>query len=314
MLCLWQFCLEVAVHSMVDVLNASDAWNQQLSRLSNYKHREKPFFFKQSLSGISSIWKPLPPLAVFWTPVPSHERDAPALTAPTHIWHHSQYPLRSVWNTTVRFMIFIIPTTSLFIIFNTCRYASSLPGIFSYSYTRCSRSMALPTTFTSLHKRILLACSNTISCIVELMLEICCSLLCKGCVLLFSNPKFYYFKLKHFKTSILIINKMSGRDGRMVSASDSQPQYRGFESRQKPVGSSKPSRVGCGWRQWCLGSLSRKWVAGYRQRWHLYLDYQWRLEACERVYTPRGVKHVTDWTGLTGVIICTANNMYSALS
>ena len=32
---------------------------------------------------------------------------------------------------------------------------------------------------------------------------------------------------------------VSGCDGRMVSASDSQPKDRGFESRQKPVGSSK---------------------------------------------------------------------------
>ncbi len=88
----------------------------------------------------------------------------------------------------------------------------------------------------------------------------------------------------------------------MLSASDSQPQGRGFESRQKPVGSSKPSRVGCGWRQWCLGSLSRKWVPGYRQRWQLYLDYPWRLEACKRVYTPQGIEQVTDITGLPGII------------
>ncbi len=73
-------------------------------------------------------------------------------------------------------------------------------------------------------------------------------------------------------------HNMSGCDGRMVSASDSQPQDRGFESCQKPVGSSKLSRVGCGWRHWCLGSLSRKWVPGYRQRWQLYLDYPWHLE------------------------------------
>ncbi len=86
-----------------------------------------------------------------------------------------------------------------------------------------------------------------------------------------------------------------------------QPQDRGFESCQKPFGSSKkPSRVGYGWRQWCLGSLSRKWVPGYRQRWQLYLDYPWRLEACEGVYTPRGVEQVTNVTGLPGVIICKA--------
>ncbi len=71
-----------------------------------------------------------------------------------------------------------------------------------------------------------------------------------------------------------------GCDGRMVSASDPQPLDRGFESRQKPVGSSKPSRVGCGWRQWCLGSLSHKWVPGYRQRWQLYLDYPKRVSGC----------------------------------
>ncbi len=32
----------------------------------------------------------------------------------------------------------------------------------------------------------------------------------------------------------------------------------------------------------------------------------WRLEASERVYTPRGVERVTEWTGLPGVIICKA--------
>ncbi len=35
-----------------------------------------------------------------------------------------------------------------------------------------------------------------------------------------------------------------------------------------------------------IGSLSRKWVPGYRQRWQLYLDYPWRLEARKWVYTP----------------------------
>ncbi len=40
----------------------------------------------------------------------------------------------------------------------------------------------------------------------------------------------------------------------------------------------KPSRMGYGWEQWCLGSLSRKWVPGYRQICQLYLDYPWRLE------------------------------------
>ncbi len=42
---------------------------------------------------------------------------------------------------------------------------------------------------------------------------------------------------------------------------DSQPQYRGFkwiESRTSQLAHQKPSRVGYGWRQWCLGSLSRK--------------------------------------------------------
>ncbi len=94
-----------------------------------------------------------------------------------------------------------------------------------------------------------------------------------------------------------------------VRTSDSQSQDHGFKSRQKPVGSSKPSRVGYGWRQWCLGSLSCKWVPGYsmyRQRLQLYLDYPWHLEACERVYTPQGVEQVMDVTGLPGVIICKA--------
>ncbi len=125
-------------------------------------------------------------------------------------------------------------------------------------------------------------------------------------------------KIKEYLLLFLILNRQKELnilssfviillcDGRMVSASDSQPQDRAFESRQKPVGSSKPSHVGYGWRQWCLGSLSHKWVPGYRQRWQLYLDYPWRLEACERVYTPRGVEQVMDVTGLPGIIICKA--------
>ena len=64
---------------------------------------------------------------------------------------------------------------------------------------------------------------------------------------------------------------------------------------------AKPSRVGYGWRQWCLGSLSRKWVPGDRQRWQLY-NYPWRLEACKRLYTPQGVEQVTDITGVPGII------------
>ncbi len=92
----------------------------------------------------------------------------------------------------------------------------------------------------------------------------------------------------------------------MVSASDSQPQDRGFESRRSHLAHHKPSRLGYGWRQWCLGSLCRKWVPGDRQKWQLYLDYLWRLEACKRVYTPHGVDQVTDVTGLPGVIICKA--------
>ncbi len=88
------------------------------------------------------------------------------------------------------------------------------------------------------------------------------------------------------------------------------PNYNivGSSPAKKPVGSSKPSHVGYGWRQWCLGWLSCKWVPGYRQRWKLYLDYPWHLEVCEQVciYTPRGVEQVTDVTGLPGVIICKA--------
>ncbi len=92
----------------------------------------------------------------------------------------------------------------------------------------------------------------------------------------------------------------------MVSASDSQPQDRGLESRQIQSAHQKPSRMGYGWQQWGLGSLSRKWVPGYRQRWKLYLDYPWRLEACKRVYAPQEVEQVTDITGLPWVIICKA--------
>ncbi len=43
-------------------------------------------------------------------------------------------------------------------------------------------------------------------------------------------------------------------------------------------------------------------VPGYRPRWQLYLDYPWRLEAGNRVYTPQGVEQVTDITGLPGII------------
>ncbi len=96
---------------------------------------------------------------------------------------------------------------------------------------------------------------------------------------------------------------MLGCNDRMVSKSDSQPQDRGFESRQNQLAHQKPSRVGYRWRQWCLASLSRKWVPGYRQRWQLYLDYPWCLEACKQVYTPQGVERVMDVTGLPGVII-----------
>ncbi len=78
--------------------------------------------------------------------------------------------------------------------------------------------------------------------------------------------------------------------------------------RQNQLSHQKPSRVGYGWRQRCLGSLSRKWVPGYRQRWQLYLDYPCRLEVCKRVYTgtPQGVEQVMDVTGLPGVMICKA--------
>ncbi len=75
---------------------------------------------------------------------------------------------------------------------------------------------------------------------------------------------------------------LSGCDGRIVTVSDSQPHNRGFESRRKQLARRKPSRVSYGLRQWCLGSLSHKCVPGHRQRWQLYLDYPWRLEACIR--------------------------------
>ncbi len=74
----------------------------------------------------------------------------------------------------------------------------------------------------------------------------------------------------------------------------------------KPLGWSNPFRVGHGWRQLCLSSLSLKWVPGNRQRWQLYLDYAWLLEACKRVYSPRGVEQVVDVTSLPGVMICKA--------
>ncbi len=94
--------------------------------------------------------------------------------------------------------------------------------------------------------------------------------------------------------------------GEWLARRTPQPQDRGFESCQNQLAHQKPSRVGYGWWQWCLCSLSRKWVPGYRQRWQLYLDYQWRLEACKWVYTPQGVEQVMDITGLPGIIICKA--------
>ncbi len=96
---------------------------------------------------------------------------------------------------------------------------------------------------------------------------------------------------------------LSGRDGRMVSASDSQPQGRGFESCVIQVAHQKLSRVGYGWWHWCLGPLRHKGVSGDRQRWQLYLDYLWCLEAYKRVYTPQWVEQVMDVTGVSGVII-----------
>ena len=99
-----------------------------------------------------------------------------------------------------------------------------------------------------------------------------------------------FAKLGH----MLLVNSnrkpLSGCDGQMVSVSDSQPQDCGFESRQSQSAHQKPSRVGYGWWQWCLGSLSRKWLPAERQRWQLYLlDYPWRLEVCKWVYAPQGV-------------------------
>ncbi len=73
--------------------------------------------------------------------------------------------------------------------------------------------------------------------------------------------------------SNLFIGLLSHCDYQMVRAPDSQPQDRGFKSRQNQLTHQKPSRVVYGWWQWCLSSLNHKWVYGYRQRWQLYLDY-----------------------------------------
>ena len=46
----------------------------------------------------------------------------------------------------------------------------------------------------------------------------------------------------------------------MVSASACQPQDHGFESCKSQLASHKLPRMGYGWWQWCLSSLSCKWV------------------------------------------------------
>ncbi len=93
----------------------------------------------------------------------------------------------------------------------------------------------------------------------------------------------------------------------MVSASDSQPQDRGFESRQsQSAHQNRPAWATGGDNGASVHSTVNEYLALDRDGNALYLDYPWRLEACERVYTPRGVEQVTDVTGLPGVIICKA--------
>ncbi len=85
-----------------------------------------------------------------------------------------------------------------------------------------------------------------------------------------------------------------------------QPQARGFESRRSHLPKRKPSHVGYGWRQWCIGSLSRTWVPGNRQRWQLYSITRGALKRVSGCIPPRGVEQVMDITGLPGIIICKA--------
>ncbi len=94
--------------------------------------------------------------------------------------------------------------------------------------------------------------------------------------------------LVHLSLNILSQIYVSGCNGRMVSVSDSQPQDRGFESRQNSWLIKKRPAWATGGDNGRLGSLSRKWVSGYRQRCKLYLGYLWRLEACKWVYIPQG--------------------------
>ncbi len=118
------------------------------------------------------------------------------------------------------------------------------------------------------------------------------------------DPQCKYFLYCPEKAQRLRVQHKSGCDGRMVSALDYPNHKIVGLSPAEATAQQNPSRVGYGWRQWCLGSLSRKWVPGDRQRWQLYLYYPWRLDACKPVYAPQGVEQVTDVTGLSGVIIC----------
>ncbi len=89
-------------------------------------------------------------------------------------------------------------------------------------------------------------------------------------------------------------------DGRMSSTSDYQPQDRGFKCLSQ-LAHQKLSRAVYGWRQWCTVHLAVNESMAI-DRWQLYFDYPWRLEACKRVYIPQGVEQVMEVTGLPGVI------------
>ncbi len=88
-----------------------------------------------------------------------------------------------------------------------------------------------------------------------------------------------------------------------VSLPVSQPTSTNFVGAHQLI---KNFCIGYGWQQWCLGSLSHKWVPGDRPRWQLYLNYLWCLEACERVYSPGSWAGDGCITGLPGIIICKA--------
>ena len=121
--------------------------------------------------------------------------------------------------------------------------------------------------------------------------------------LFFSNKLFYKWFLWQF-TQTLPLETFLRRVvmDYMASASDSQPQDRGFKSNWSQKNAPRGLRV-----MTIIGASVHSAVNEYlRQWWQWYLDYtrmvpvaQWSVH--KRVYTPQGVEQVTDVTGLPGV-------------